>query len=105
MKKRKMPIKEQIRDYWKPIAFDIPDDTNICWGCGFKSITYRCHIKDKVFGGSDREFNLVLLCRSCHHLQELEVMHSGETKFIERIKDGAPYMSLRWKFYHSIISK
>ena len=94
-KRKSMPTKAQIADYWKdkklpnglPVVVDWYEPS--CWACGmwvhnpregefikqgkFNEIwndsiykLERCHIHPKALGGSNDEDNLFLMCSICH---------------------------------------
>ena len=74
--------------------FDPPKDTDTCWGCGFLG-TQRAHIRAVCNGGDESLDNLVLLCVSCHNIQEtICKTEEGVQAFTEAIKDGAPFMKV-----------
>ena len=59
-------------DYWEGIVneSDMGCDWNeaaiMCWRCGCKRMTQRCHIVPKSLGGGDGPENIVALCAMCH---------------------------------------
>jgi len=79
-KRRDMPSRSKIREYWFPLHFskfgetrtgddELVDDE--CWACGNYIYIERCHIQSLSDGGSNNVDNLVILCRGCHHESEL----------------------------------
>ena len=51
-----------------------------CQACGKYGRIDKHHLKTRGSGGSNDEFNLIQLCRSCHQ----SIHHSGSVKFIKR---------------------
>jgi hypothetical protein len=92
--------KQEIREYWADKMFECPEDLETCWGCGITGRTQRCHIQAVCDGGTDSPDNLMLLCKMCHIMQETICGHAvNRTQFIEAIKDGAPFMTARLKYF------
>jgi len=64
--------KEEIIKYWigkvdeTELNFDWSDADYLCWNCGCKRKTQRCHIVPHSLGGADDPSNYVLLCNVCH---------------------------------------
>lgn len=64
--------KEEIIDYWigkieeTELNFDWCDASSVCWNCGCKRKTQRCHIVPFSLKGEDEPSNFVLLCNVCH---------------------------------------
>ena len=102
--KRKMPSKRQIHSFWMDKIWEIPDRLHTCWGCGFDTITQRCHILARAEGGDDNPENLVILCKRCHLDQESMCMsETGRKNFIALLKDGALFMGKRIADYKHIL--
>lgn len=98
--KREMPSKEKIFNHWKNILnLDPINDKNMCWGCGFNiGLLERCHIEDRWINENDNVSNLVLLCKTCHCMQETCcVNEKGRKIFIQNLIDGTPFMTIRMK--------
>jgi HNH endonuclease len=64
--------KEDIVDYWRgkvyegDLNFDWSDADIVCWNCGCRRFTERCHIVPHSLNGADSPENFVLMCRECH---------------------------------------
>ena len=64
-RKRNMPSKKDIYEYWKYKLN--PDYSNLsCFKCGFDKGIQRAHIKSVCEGGTDELNNIHLLCKNCH---------------------------------------
>ena len=82
-KKRKLPTKRQIKDFWKhdlillkPYQFHSIEQIergDYCFACGLlnHNRTERAHILARREGGPDHVGNLHLLCSICHLKSEL----------------------------------
>lgn len=64
--------KEDIIKFWigkideTELNFDWCDGDIVCWNCGCKRKTQRCHIVPFSLDGEDEPHNYVLLCNICH---------------------------------------
>jgi formate-dependent nitrite reductase cytochrome c552 subunit len=73
-RKRNMPSRVKIFEYWKN-EFKVKND-NTCFKCGITSvfgdtiIVERAHILAVCDGGSDDVSNIHLLCKDCHRQSE-----------------------------------
>ena len=67
-----MSNKKSILKYWQEnedFKYDIYEHE--CFACGNITLgLHRCHIIASVYGGSNKEHNLHLLCPSCHNESE-----------------------------------
>lgn len=96
--KRKMPTKNQIFLHWQNIlGLDPIKDKDMCWGCGFNiPLLERCHIEDRWINKNDNVSNLIILCNTCHQIQEsCCINEQGRKKFIQLLLDGSPFMQIR----------
>ena len=73
-KRKGMPSKKMILDYWLLQAecgvldYDLCIvDTDICFACGGKTEGERHHIVPLHMGGNNDVSNLIILCGGCHH--------------------------------------
>ena len=72
-RKRNMPSRKKIFEYWKDKLDWIIDD-NTCFNCGYTHNKHtavdRAHIVSVFNGGSDSPSNIHLLCNKCHKISE-----------------------------------
>ena len=94
MPRKTMPSKKNILAYWSDKIWDAPSDTSTCWGCGCPACVERCHLVPHVETQNNDPSNLVLLCKRCHRLQENFCRMAGVDRFVDLIKDGAPFMPI-----------
>jgi hypothetical protein len=89
-----MPSKQAILQWWQNnTSLYHYEDTNICWGCGWPTVTERCHVRAIADGGDNHHGNLMLLCSSCHKTQESLCSSSrGRAAFILEILEGPLFM-------------
>lgn len=65
-----------IKDYnkWRPLPKKVTKNKkqtklkDFCYLCNYREAIARHHIKLKSFGGSDEEYNIIILCPNCHAL-------------------------------------
>ena len=102
--KRNMPTKKAIIEYWLN-NYEIELYDNICWGCAFPSVLYRCHLLAKCKGGNEDLENLVLLCSFCHNIQENYFSNCIETakNFKNKIIESPPFLNIRFEYFNSLI--
>jgi hypothetical protein len=96
---RIMPSKKQIFNYWFDKIIDLEDlELNDCWGCGFPASIQRCHIQDRCESKNDSVENLVLLCKSCHRMQEVMCKtEQGRSIFLSKLIQGSIFFEIRFK--------
>jgi hypothetical protein len=95
---RKLPSKKNIVKFWNN-NYNTGFTDDCCWACGFGGLLDRAHLKARTFNGEDKEYNIVLLCRFCHHTQE-NISHNEKSieSFKNAIIDGLPFFSLKWNY-------
>ena len=69
-RKRNMPSKLKILNYWKVLYKKKCLTEEICFKCGYDGYVERAHITSVYSGGSDDVSNLHLLCKNCHNDSE-----------------------------------
>lgn len=102
--KRNMPTKKSILKHWEN-NYQMELYDNVCWGCAFTSVLYRCHLLAKCKGGKDDLDNLVLLCDFCHNIQENNFSYNEKVsnQFKQIIIDYPPFLKVRWDYFNSLI--
>ena len=62
--------RRQVPESWQKIRKRIyTRDDGFCWGCGRRLLwnQYECgHLTSRVFGGSDEDANLAVMCHECN---------------------------------------
>lgn len=99
-----MPTKKAIFEHWEnKHKMELYD--NVCWGCAFPSVLYRCHLLAKCKGGKDDVDNLILLCSFCHNIQENYFSDNNKlsNEFKQMIIDYPPFLNLRFNHFDSLI--
>ena len=102
MSRKSMPSKKQILAHWQDRIWDAPTDTETCWGCGFKTVIYRCHLEPHCETQNNDVSNLVLLCTDCHCWQEMYCRFKGVDEFVDRISDSALFMRPKMMLLNSL---
>ena len=99
-----MPTKKAIFQHWEN-KYEMELYDNVCWGCAFPSVLYRCHLLAKCEEGKDDLDNLVLLCSFCHNIQEQNFSYNKKfsNEFKQRIIEYPPFFNVRFDFYMSLI--
>lgn len=94
--------KQEIIAHWETrieesgLSFDWAEADQLCWKCGCKRKTERCHIvpHQTPLCGPDSPDNFVLLCRECHELGPNVSDPDAMWEWLRR--DASPFYGLFW---------